>query len=164
MFKGVTMRNYLYIPLSSGQLMVASIALSLLSACGGGDGSTGATGKNGITAAVSTSAEPAGANCASGGSKVQAGADTNSNGTLEANEVTTTNYVCNGAAGTAGATGTPGTAGTNGLNSIILLSPELAGSNCAIGGTKIQAGLDLNNDRILQPAEITSTTYLCSAP
>lgn len=48
---------------------------------------------------------PAGANCASGGSKVSSGLDANANGTLDAGEITSTTYVCNGTTGGTGPTG-----------------------------------------------------------
>ena len=60
-------------------------------------------------------AEPAGMNCASGGQKMQLGADVNGNGQLDNGEVQETRYVCNGnsIAGPAGATGAAGAAGDN---------------------------------------------------
>ena len=81
----------------------------------GPQGPAGTNGTNGLKSLVKTTTEAAGTNCATGGTKVESGIDTNNNGTLEAAEVTTTNYVCNGATGTTGATGqgvpTGGTAG-----------------------------------------------------
>jgi uncharacterized protein (TIGR02145 family) len=68
-------------------------------------GSNGAEGKNAL---VKTTAEAAGANCASGGTKVEAGLDANNNGVLDAIEVNAalTRYVCNGATGPQGPEGT----------------------------------------------------------
>ncbi|ALI98347.1 DUF7151 family protein [Rufibacter tibetensis] len=40
-------------------------------------------------------AEPVGANCSTGGSKIVTGLDSNYNGILDENEVTSTNYYCN---------------------------------------------------------------------
>lgn len=37
------------------------------------------------------------------------------------------------------------------------------GSDCASGGTAVEAGLDRNRNGTLDDAEVTSTTYLCSA-
>jgi hypothetical protein len=58
-------------------------------------------------------AEPAGMNCASGGQKVQLGADVNGNGQLDDGKVQETRYVCNGnsIAGPAGAAGAAGDKG-----------------------------------------------------
>ncbi len=53
----------------------------------------GASGKNSL---IKTTAEPAGANCASGGFKLETGTDVNGNNVLEASEVTSTSYTCNG--------------------------------------------------------------------
>jgi hypothetical protein len=40
--------------------------------------------------------------------------------------------------------------------------PEPAGPNCAAGGVAIETGVDVNNDGVLEPNEVTSTTYVCS--
>lgn len=64
----------------------------------GATGATGATGSTGSNALVKVSDESPGINCAAGGKKVESGIDTNGNGTLDASEVTATNYVCNGTA------------------------------------------------------------------
>lgn len=67
------------------------------------NGAAGAAGTNGFNALVTSSAEAAGANCANAGRKIQAGTDngdgggTAGNGILEAGEVDTTGYACNGA-------------------------------------------------------------------
>lgn len=64
----------------------------------GANGNNGADGKNAL---VKTTLEPAGANCATGGTKIEVGLDNNNNGILENNEinVTQTKYVCNGTNG-----------------------------------------------------------------
>jgi hypothetical protein len=100
-------------PLAAGRwpLAAASLALCTLAACGGGDGATGPAGANGLAAVLRSTPEPAGANCATGGTRLQAGADTNFNATLDDSEVTTTAYVCNGPAGATGATGSVGAPG-----------------------------------------------------
>ncbi|ULQ56232.1 hypothetical protein KJS94_16400 [Flavihumibacter rivuli] len=54
-----------------------------------------------------------------------------------------------------------GPAGRDGLNSLIKTSEESAGSNCAKGGLKVQTGLDINNNNILDESEIKTTDYLC---
>lgn len=73
----------------------------LLSACGGSDGASGANGTNGHAALIATQAVAAGAQCASGGTRINAGVDTNGDGTLQDSEATQTTVVCNGAAGAA---------------------------------------------------------------
>jgi hypothetical protein len=85
-------------------------AALMLSACGGGD-TTGATGQS---VALRTVPEAAGANCATGGTKIEAGPDSNANGVADTNEVNSTAYVCNGQAGLSGAVGAAGAAGPSG--------------------------------------------------
>ena len=84
-----------------------------LSTTAGAAGTNGVDGKNTL---VKTTTEPAGVNCATGGTKVEVGLDTNSNGVLDASEVNTalTKYICNGAVGATGTQGIQGVAGTNG--------------------------------------------------
>ncbi|HEX6997437.1 MAG TPA: YCF48-related protein [Gammaproteobacteria bacterium] len=65
--------------------------------CNGSDGEDGAAGQNGTL--IDIAAEPAGPQCTHGGSKITAGADANANGQLDAEEVTSTRYICNGAPG-----------------------------------------------------------------
>ena len=69
-----------------------------LAGTNGAVGATGPAGSNGLTALIKTTAEPAGANCATGGTKVETGLDANNNGVLDAGEVNVsqTTYVCNG--------------------------------------------------------------------
>jgi hypothetical protein len=62
----------------------------------GTDGANGSDGSNGLDSLISVTAETAGANCASGGQRIQAGLDDDDDGTLSAAEVDSTSYVCNG--------------------------------------------------------------------
>ncbi len=57
-------------------------------------------------------------------------------------------------------TASTGVPGTNGFNSII--DTSFAGTNCPNGGYKISSGLDLNNDGILQVAEINLSYFICN--
>jgi hypothetical protein len=138
-------------------LSTGSLALLLtlaLGACGGGaDGANGTNGTNGLTTLVLATAEPAGAHCAAGGAKISAGLDTNADGTLVSTEISSTQYVCKGSAAAAG---------TNGTTSLVRMSAEAAGANCAASGTLIGAGLDTNGNGVLDSAEVTSTTYVCA--
>lgn len=127
--------------------------------CNGANGTSGTSGTDGLTVLVSVTDELAGANCTSGGKKVSAGKDANTNNVLDASEVSSTAYVCNGATGSAG---TNGTNGTNGLNTLVAIVSESAGANCASGGSKATSGLDTNANGILDAGEITSTTYVCN--
>lgn len=79
-------------------------------------GQQGTPGLNGTNAVVKTTAISAGANCATGGIRVEYGQDTNNNGVLDAAEINAalTQYVCNGAAGPQGAIGATGATGPQG--------------------------------------------------
>ena len=132
-------------------------------------GAQGLPGTNGLNAATLTTVEPAGANCATGGVKLEFGPDVNGNGLLDAGEIVPalTQYVCNGAVGAAGVVGPQGiqgVAGANGLNSLIKTTVEPAGANCATGGTKVETGLDANSNGLLDAGEVVTaqTTYVCN--
>jgi len=121
--------------------------------CNGAPGSSGPAGAAGVSTLAAISNEPAGANCANGGQKVTSGLDTNGNGALDAGEVTSTTYVCNGS---------NGTNGTNGVNTLLTVVTEPAGANCTYGGQKIGSGVDLNANQALDPGEVAATTYVCN--
>ncbi len=117
---------------------------------------TGAAGTNGVdgkNTLVKTTIEPAGINCATGGTKIQVGLDTNSNGVLDASEInaTLTKYVCNGAVGATGAQGVAGVAGANGPQGIQGITGP-AGTNGTNGNTVLNgtiaptAGTGVNGD------------------
>jgi hypothetical protein len=78
--------------------------------------------------------EAPGANCATGGLRVQpvTGPPT---------------FVCNGA------TGRP---------TLVAMSPEFDGSNCEVGGVRFDTGLDANGNGTLDAVEITQTRYVCN--
>ena len=80
-------------------------------------GTNGTNGTNGLNAATLTTVEPAGANCATGGVKLEFGPDVNGNGILDAGEIVPvlTQYVCNGAVGAQGPQGPTGFTGAAGL-------------------------------------------------
>jgi hypothetical protein len=102
-------------------------------------GTNGINGTNGLNALVKTTLEPAGANCATGGTKVETGLDANNNGVLDLAEINAaqTTYVCNGLQGTQGTqglTGPAGVAGPTGLTGVA--GPQgLPGTNGAVGAT-----------------------------
>ncbi len=118
----------------------------------GGSGTPGDPGDPGATALANTSVEPPGANCPNGGTKVEVGVDTNGDGTLDASEVTSTSYVCNG------------TSGGDGKDSLVRTGDEPIGTNCPFGGTKIETGLDANDNGVLEDTEVNAaaTSYVCN--
>ncbi len=142
--------------------LVAAFAALAVSGCGGSDG---AIGTGGLTARIAVAVEPAGANCAGGGSKITAGVDANADGVLDPSEVASTQYVCNGsaaAAGLSGAAGAVGPTGAAGFDALVAMLAEPAGANCAAGGRRIDVGPDRNRNGVLDAAEIASTGYVCN--
>jgi len=83
-------------------------------------GTNGTNGANGQNTLTKTTTEIAGANCSTGGVKIEYGLDANNNGTLDAGEInaTLTKYVCNGAVGTNGLTGATGPQGPQGIQGL----------------------------------------------
>lgn len=137
----------------------AGIALLVaLGACSGERGTSGLDGAPGAEALVNLVPEPAGARCANGGLAVQTGADENANGQLDPAEVdpSKTQYVCDGSDGKDG-TSTPAT-----LNRV---ASEPAGVTCAEGGLRIEAGVDDDQDGVLDDGEVDAalTRYVCQA-
>ncbi len=74
----------------NGTLELSEVTTSAYT-CNGAPGNS-----TGTLALVSLDPEPAGANCAQGGTAVRSGLDSNGNGTLDASEVKQTQYVCSG--------------------------------------------------------------------
>ena len=126
--------------------VVLSLAAALLLTACGGDGelpaSTGQDAAAAKAVLVTVQPEPAGIDCAAGGSRIQAGVDTDGDGSLGAAEVTSTQYVCNGSTGASGATGSTGT-------STLTLVTD-AGAHCATGGKAISVGSDADADGVLE--------------
>ena len=69
-----------------------------------------------------------------------------------------------GPAGQDGTDGIDGVDGTDALNSLIRTTIEDSSSNCENGGTKIETGIDTNNDGLLDASEIdpSQTRYICN--
>ncbi len=139
---------------SNGQLDAGEVSSNAYS-CHGAAGSNGSAGTSGQTSLVAVTVESSGANCAAGGRKVQTGLDANANSTLDAGEVQSTSYVCNGAQGVVGANG------ASGKNSLIKITTESAGANCAFGGKKLEVGTDTNSSGVLDSGEVSSFSYVC---
>ena len=134
-----------------------------LAACANSGSDGGTAGANGL---ASVTQEAPGKDCPAGGTRIATGIDSNGNGTLDPDEVTSSQVVCSGAAGKEGAAGADGQDGQNGANggspSLLRLDPESAGANCASGGTRIQSGLDTNANGTLDASEVTATRYVCN--
>lgn len=59
--------------------------------------------------------------------------------------------------------GKDGTNGLDGTQSLIKTTAEPKSSNCADGGIKIETGLDLNGNNILDNDEVNATDYICNS-
>ena len=120
------------------------------------NGANGANGTNGVNELVTTSAIAAGNVCANGGIEVDVGLDTNADGVLQSSEITSQQHICNGV------NGAPGTNGIDGLTQLVKTKVLAAGSACATGGVEVDIGFDVNDDGVLQVAEIASTQDICN--
>jgi uncharacterized protein (TIGR02145 family) len=98
----------------TSQLLSAPYALYAKTSGSSAPGPQGPAGKNAL---IRTTPEAAGANCANGGVKIEAGLDADGNGQLGDAEVNAsqTKYLCNGAAGATGPQGPAGTSGNGGF-------------------------------------------------
>ena len=115
--------------------------------CNGSNGQDGEDGNDGHNILTNITETSNLNECENGGFIFEFGIDTNSNQILEGDEIISKSTVCNG---------------LNGLNSLINITKEKSGENCDLGGYKIETGIDLNLDKLLNINEITSTKYLCT--
>jgi hypothetical protein len=106
-------------------------------------------GNNGLNALVKTTTEPAGTNCANGGTKIETGLDNNRNGVLDSVEVNVvqTKYVCNGS-GIGGGTVLnhfvpDGFGNTQKLNWTILSCTDCSACGSSISPFTVPAGKNL---------------------
>lgn len=142
-------------------LLVSS--LFLISACG-----LGSDGNSNQQVLLTQNNVEAGEQCSKGGVQLQTGIDDDGNGTLEAGEVDTSSLLCNGdkgdngESGVAGPIGENGEKGANGLNSLIAIVEEEPGENCPFGGRRVEAGIDLNSNGVLDTEEVTQKAFVCA--
>ncbi|MGK0348539.1 MAG: hypothetical protein ACI855_004631 [Myxococcota bacterium] len=142
---------------SSSMRVVAPLLVAALTAC---SGST-----SGMIVDLGT--VEAGDDCANGGLMIQTGVDANEDGILQADEVSSSEFVCDGESGESGEPGEPGEPAAA---AALLRQTGLdqGDANCPFGGTQFDAGIDdgdpsgTANDGILQDGEIDSTEYVCS--
>ncbi len=64
--------------------------------------------------------------------------------------------------GNGGAVSPAGPVGASGFRSLIAMATEPAGTNCVYGGTKVTSGVDVNANGILDPSEVSATSYACN--
>jgi hypothetical protein len=135
----------------NGKLDDSEVA-STANVCNGATGAQGPSGAKGATGAQG----PTGATGAQGPQ-----GDAGPQGPVGAQGPTGATGA-QGPQGDAGPQGAPGVTGTSGHNSLTSLTPEPAGSNCANGGVKVQTGVDVNDDGVLEPSEVNATQYVCN--
>ena len=146
----------------------------------GAAGDKGDKGDDGFTTLWQTIAEPAGPNCVAGGKLFRFGLDVDRDNILQADEINGSQFVCNGEAGNDGVagpkgdkgdkgdtgakgdTGDTGVAGASGFTTLVALSAEAAGANCAAGGERVAYGRDLNGDGELGANEETGARFICN--
>ena len=135
-------------------LMMSIVTAVMISGCSGTDGTNGTNGADGLniaeSALVKITVEASGTNCLNGGQLIEVGNDANANGVLDIEEISTSEYICNGTDGTDGTGG--------GAIALIALSDEPLGVNCEFGGQRIDAGLDDNANTVLDEVEIDNTS------
>lgn len=135
--------------------LFAVLAAFTITGCGEGEpgepGQDGRPGQDGARSLVVTEAVAPGEDCEYGGHRVMAGSDLDGDGSLSAEEITSTSFICHGAPGEAG------------LASLLKLTRIPASEECEAGGVRIEIGLDANRDGVLDDEEIdhSATQTLC---
>ena len=110
----------------------------------------GAPGEAGFDALIrAIEIAPGSPECAAGGIQLDGGRDLNRNGSLEADEITMTQLLCNAEDALPF------------LSQTVVLNPDPEG--CPAGGTQLQLGPDNNLNGILDPEEIATETAICTA-
>ncbi|MBN2724290.1 MAG: SBBP repeat-containing protein [Deltaproteobacteria bacterium] len=131
------------------KILGIAVVCSFLASCV----SDGKDGVSGSTSLVELSDEEAGENCINGGVRVSTGMDENGDGVLDTTEVSSVRFVCNPS---------DGDNGINGTNSMVSITDEEPGENCAYGGKKIETGMDENGNAFLDEMEVDSVEYVCN--
>lgn len=108
----------------------------------------GVTGVGGKQILVVMAAEPAGANCSAGGTRVDTGLDDDGDAALAPGEIMSSAYVCGG--------GTP-------LRDLAIAAVEPPGSPCVNGGNRVVSGRDANANTVLDSGEMSAPVIVCDA-
>ncbi len=107
----------------------------------------GVDGLVGLKTLVRVSASEPSEACPAGGQIFETGIDTDRSDALSEAEVLSSTEVCNG---------------QEGLASLVSITAEAAGANCAAGGSRVQFGIDADRSGALQEAEIEGTRFVCN--
>lgn len=122
----------------------------------GAQGDAGEQGEDGLKALIRLDVEPRGEVCPTGGVWVLVGLDVNRDDLLSDDEVTDREVICHGLRGPAGN-------GEGGGPGVLIRLTELdPGAACAAGGTRIEAGPDLDGDGSLDDDEVDQSATLCN--
>ncbi|QSQ25934.1 collagen-like protein [Pyxidicoccus parkwayensis] len=119
---------------------------------------------SGTNSQLQTSAEPPGANCPTGGTRLDVGTDLNGDGVLDATEIdpSQTRYICNGAQGPAGSTGVfgDGSGGSFLVNTGSVLDLTTPGGYAFLGGRQhLQfTNVSINGTLIVPSGTVFRTT------
>jgi len=84
--------------------------------------------------------EPAGENCEAGGTRIDTGIDANADGLLDQDEITATQYTCNGVGGQSGESGTDGENGTDSTGDTTVVIVETEADNYVLLKSPIEKG------------------------
>lgn len=138
---------------------MAIIALSL-AACGGGGSGADTSTPAPVVIVPPAPADAAilkretvvlpGEDCATGGIAVDTAIDVNGDGILDASEIDTTEIVCDGKDG------------LDGITALVSQTVVMPGDSCEDGGLRFDVGLDINDNGLLDTAEVDSTEFLCT--
>jgi hypothetical protein len=140
-------KSYRYVFLKMVRVMKTKHILIIVLTClitGTCEKTSGPEGKKSLIKLVE---ELPGSNCIAGGIKIISGIDNNANDILDEVEYQVSEYICNG---------------NNGLNSVTSVLEEKPGIFCNSGGYKINSGIDLNNNGLLDSIEVQNTEYVCN--
>ena len=131
--------------LEASEVIDSFTACVMSDTCGGGPSSVPLTS--------STTLPVGDAHCPYGGTEIDIGVDTNDDDILETSEITSRSYLCNPACS---------------VNQLLTTTAlPLGDAHCPCGGTRVEAGLDNGDgggtacDGVLQPGEVTATSYVC---
>ena len=118
-------------------------------------------GKDANEMLVRTEGRDADSICTEGGAEIFIGNDLNSNGYLDADEISTSTKVCHGKEGLSGPQGAPGTSGHTIQDLIDIENLSAGQGGCENGGIIIHSGLDDNDNGELESGERATSVEIC---
>ena len=132
----------------------------------GPQGAPGPNGGNGIDSLVNTTIiELGNETCFHGGVLITTGQDINQNGTLDFDEITNSEIICNGMIGSDGFNGTNGVSGHSALIERLTPPPHLCNEGFIINfGIDDGSGQGIADDGLMHDDEIVESLKICSQP